>query len=432
MGDTWVGGFESGMGWALDMAEDCSLCEGLGLRMVLEKGEQVARPCECRIQRRVARLLERARIPERFQGSSLDAYNITLPTTDESVKRALVTAKSFAKGYPVETEGRGLLFVGSKGLGKTYLAVSILKTLITERGASGVFWEHKELMESLRGAMFGSPVAGAEDALLRSLTKCDVLVLDDLGDLTPSDWTWDTTSYILNSRYNENLSTIITTNLDNRATLSRKAEPYDRFADVRKAAARLTLGDRIGDRMWSRLQEMCVIVEMHGEDYRQKQKRASFASDNTGVAAPALQSAAEAVQAALETLRLAAESEVPSFSKAVQSGGEIGSMPRAIRIGERPIATPAPEPEDTVMGRLGALAAKKRAQAAAELGIDAEKNDPHYGMVWQNGEWEPKITGGEREDERDAAKPEPVQEKPVLGRNRMGKNKQEPRDVKFS
>jgi hypothetical protein len=136
------------------------------------------------------------------------------------------------------------------------------------------------------------------------------------------------------------------------------------------------------------------------------------------------------VQAALETLRLAAESEVPSFSKAVQSGAEIGSMPRGSRIGERPIAAPAPEPEDTVMGRLGALATEKRAQAAAELQIDAEKNDPHYGMVWQFGKWEPKLTGGEQEDERNAMNPEPVQEKPVKGRSRMGKNSQEPRDVK--
>ncbi len=38
-----------------------------------------------------------------------------------------------------------------------------------------------------------------------------------------------------------------------------------------------TLGDRIGERMRSRLQEMCVVVEMQGEDFRQKVKRASFA-----------------------------------------------------------------------------------------------------------------------------------------------------------
>jgi DNA replication protein DnaC len=45
---------------------------------------------------------------------------------------------------------------------------------------------------------------------------------------------------------------------------------------VRAAAREETLGDRIGERMRSRLQEMCVVIEMRGEDFRQKVKRASF------------------------------------------------------------------------------------------------------------------------------------------------------------
>jgi len=344
------------------MVEICILCEGSGLRIVQQDGRQVARPCECRIERRAARMLERARIPKRFQNSTLDAYSIADTTTDESLKRALSTAKSFTKGYPIETEGRGLLFVGSKGLGKTHLAVSILRSLIGVRGASGFFWEHKELMESLRGAMFGSSSAGAEDALLRSLTKCDVLVLDDLGDLTPSDWTWDTTSYILNSRYNESLATIITTNLDNRASLSSTSEPYDRFAEVRKAVARLTLGDRIGDRMWSRLQEMCVVVEMRGEDYRQKLKRASFAGGTGAVVAPALQIAVETVQTALDTLKSAAEEQIPIFSSAMQEGVAGVTLSRRTGTDERITAMPDPEQEKPLVGadRMGKWAAKNR------------------------------------------------------------------------
>jgi DNA replication protein DnaC len=274
----------------------------------------------------------------------------------------LSTAKSFTKGYPVETDGKGLLFAGSKGVGKTFLAVSILKSLIAERGASGVFWEHKELMENLRGAMFGSNAAGTEDKLLRSVTKCDILVLDDLGDLTPSDWTWDTTSYILNSRYNENLSTIITTNLDNRASLSSTTEPYDRFAEVRRAAARLTLGDRIGDRMWSRLQEMCVVAVMQGEDYRLRLKRASFAGGIESAVTPALQSAEEAVRAALETLRAAAEEEIPSFGKAIHEGAPVGPGAMHASVEASVAALPETEQEKPVVGadRLGKWAAKNR------------------------------------------------------------------------
>jgi DNA replication protein DnaC len=59
--------------------------------------------------------------------------------------------------------------------------------------------------------------------------------------------------------------------------MAPSGDPHDRFYEARRAVAGETLGDRIGDRMWSRLQEMCVVVEMHGEDFRQKVKRASFA-----------------------------------------------------------------------------------------------------------------------------------------------------------
>jgi DNA replication protein DnaC len=275
----------SGLGWAIlgvvvagrvGMVEVCGLCEGLGLRMIAENGRQVARPCECRVERRAAQLLERARIPKRFRNCSLDSYETRHRSSDPSLKKALSTAKHFFEGYPLETAGKGLLFAGSSGLGKTHLAVSLLKGLILEKGASGVFWEQKELLETLRST-YENKSGAAENQLLRAVIACDVLVLDDLGDMTPSDWSWDTTSYILNSRYNQNLSTIISTNLENALGAAPLADPNDTFARARRAASQMTLGDRIGERMRSRLQEMCVVVEMQGEDFRQKVKRASFA-----------------------------------------------------------------------------------------------------------------------------------------------------------
>ena len=168
------------------------------------------------------------------------------------------------------------MLVGSSGIGKTHLAVSLLRALVSERGATGVFWEQKQLLEAIR-ATYENRSAESENELLRSVTACDVLVLDDLGEMSPSDWSWDTTSHILNSRYNANLSTIITTNLENLPPLTPLANPNDTFAQAKRANSSATLGDRIGERMRSRLQEMCVVVEMHGEDFRQKVKRASFA-----------------------------------------------------------------------------------------------------------------------------------------------------------
>jgi DNA replication protein DnaC len=77
----------------------------------------------------------------------------------------------------------------------------------------------------------------------------------------------------LNSRYNDRLTTIITTNYANTTPLG--VEPGSN-GQIRAAMREETLGDRIGERMRSRLQEMCVVVEMQGEDFRQKIKRAKF------------------------------------------------------------------------------------------------------------------------------------------------------------
>jgi DNA replication protein DnaC len=81
---------------------------------------------------------------------------------------------------------------------------------------------------------------------------------------------WDTVALILNSRYNDNLTTIITTNYPDLPAGGGG------LTDPERAAREQTLGDRIGDRMRSRLAEMCVQVKMAGQDFRQTVRRAKF------------------------------------------------------------------------------------------------------------------------------------------------------------
>ncbi len=258
------------------MTTPCPTCDGSGLLITTDaRGNRFARDCQCRLEIRTDRALAQSRIPRRYLDCSLTNYETGHSSAHPSLGAAAVVAGRFATAYPLETRGQGILFIGTSGLGKTHLAVSILRCLITEKGASGQFWEHKELLDKLR-SIYSLRTAGAEDKLLRSVITCDLLVLDDLGDITPSDWSWDTTAYILNSRYNENLSTVITTNLVNEPPFGTPAdEPVGR-AEARRMTRRETLGDRIGERMRSRVQEMCVTVEMQGKDFRQTVKRATF------------------------------------------------------------------------------------------------------------------------------------------------------------
>jgi DNA replication protein DnaC len=255
--------------------ELCPICEGAGLRVVERAdGTRAAQACECRIARRSARMIEQARIPHRYLNCTLDEYVTNFTGADRSLASALVQAKNFVKGYPLDTAGQGLLFVGRPGLGKTHLCVGLLRALITQCGAKGLFVDYRDLLKEIQNS-YDRSVSATELGILRPVFDAEVLVIDDLGASKPTDWVFDTVSQILNSRYNARLTTIITTNFANLP--ETRPEEFARKSESQRIMSERTLGDRIGDRVLSRLQEMCVVVEMSGEDFRQKVKRASFA-----------------------------------------------------------------------------------------------------------------------------------------------------------
>jgi DNA replication protein DnaC len=252
---------------------NCPICDGVGLvRVVDDAGNWVSRPCECQEMEREQRRMAAARIPERYRHCSLDTFETAFNGANPSLSHALWNARKFAETYPVDTAGNGLLFVGSAGLGKTHLAVGVLKRLVQERGVKGLFCDYRELLKRIQNS-YNPQVQTTEIELLKPVFAAEVLVLDDLGAQKPNEWVWDTVALILNTRYNDKLSTIITTNyLDLPAGAGFKTDKEG----AKPARSEDTLGDRIGDRMRSRLAEMCVRVEMVGEDFRQTLKRARF------------------------------------------------------------------------------------------------------------------------------------------------------------
>jgi DNA replication protein DnaC len=253
------------------MPELCPICEGSGLRVVERaSGMRVAEPCSCRAERRTTRLLEQARIPRRYAHCTLEEYVPNYSGNNSSLSAALLQARNFVRAYPLETAGNGLLLTGSIGVGKTHLAVGMLQALVADRGSKGLFFDYRDLLKQVQNS-YNRNVDVTELEILRPVFDAEVLVLDELGASKPTDWVWDTVAHILNTRYNDRRTTIITTNYANLPPGSGE------LSGPRAAVREETLGDRIGERMRSRLQEMCVVVEMSGEDFRQKVKRASFA-----------------------------------------------------------------------------------------------------------------------------------------------------------
>ena len=254
------------------MSEPCAICKGTGMEFVVTPdGHQFARDCGCRLQRRTERLLGRTQIPLRYEHCTLDNYESAFSGASRSLAAAHLQAREFVNKYPVDTGGLGLLLTGSIGVGKTHLAVGILRKLVTERGASGLFCDYRDLLKQVQNS-YNRNVEATELAILAPLFDAEVLVLDELGASKPSEWVWDTVGHILNTRYNDRRTTIITTNYSNAGPLGSSLEAMPLRGLLREE----TLGDRIGERMRSRLQEMCIPVVIEGKDFRQSVAQARF------------------------------------------------------------------------------------------------------------------------------------------------------------
>lgn len=243
----------------------CTICSGTGFRILTRNGDRYAEDCECRLADRAQQRLRAARIPQRYEHCSLESFEFGLRAGGEDtvLLNAQYMAAKFVQNYPVETGGRGMLFTGTIGIGKTHLAIGILRSLIVERGARGIFCDYRDLLKQIQNS-YNPHVATTEMEVLRPVFDAEVLVLDELGATKPTEWVWDTVAHILNARYLDKRTTIVTTNYP------------DRPPSTGVAGREETLGDRIGERMRSRLSEMCQTVEMSGEDFRKTAGRASF------------------------------------------------------------------------------------------------------------------------------------------------------------
>jgi DNA replication protein DnaC len=248
-------------------AEVCPVCGGSGWKFA-GSDRRVVR-CDCRVKMRGETLLTSARIPKRYEHCELSNFEFEGP--HRHLSSARMAACKFVEEYPLENSG--LLLIGSIGVGKTHLAVGIIKELIVSKGIACLFYDYRELLKQIQNC-YNDSVKATELEVLRPVFETEILVLDELGAVKPTEWVWDTVSLILNTRYNDNRTTIITTNYPDDP--ARDANGNSDFARAQRAARGETLGDRIGERMRSRLHEMCRIIKMEGADFRQTHRSASF------------------------------------------------------------------------------------------------------------------------------------------------------------
>ena len=202
-------------------------------------------------------VLSACRIPPRYRHCSLEHFNPGTP----SLRAALEKCLRYCNGYPYlgpTDEGLGLLFSGDSGVGKTHLAVSVLRSWWTARARRGQFWDFHELIREIKNS-YNPETLTTELQVLAPVVETDVLLLDDLGAWKMTDWMNDTLFYILNSRYMAKRATMITTNYQDADRECRARRPT-------RGGARSSSSTGSGQRLRSRLMEMCLVIRIEGGD----------------------------------------------------------------------------------------------------------------------------------------------------------------------
>ena len=224
--------------------KDGDVMEFFGNKMIL----RVACKCDREIEQQKKRREKQMEIErlKRTCFNSMREWSYTFENYQGEENQSLMIAKNFVEDYEkMKKENIGLLFYGSVGSGKTYLACSIANSLIEQYQISVKIRNFAQIINELQKSSFDFD----KNAYIESLVNTSVLILDDLGIERDTSYAKEQVYNIVNNRYLKHKPTIFTTNLS-----------YSQIENCTESVEY--------QRIYSRIIEMCIPVMVLGEDYR--------------------------------------------------------------------------------------------------------------------------------------------------------------------
>jgi DNA replication protein DnaC len=238
-------------------------CDGSG--WIVDERTREAAECRCMPEQRAQRMVGqlRARIPREYRDASFEHSNIATMPRD-----AVRHVRAYVDALPERlADGDGLWISGGVGAGKTWLAMLVARYAI-EQGQAVAVYSVPRLLSEIRRTYDGEGLSTLE--LLDQLTSVSLLVLDDVGTERSNPWVLEQLYTIINERWQEQRSVVLTTNLDRDA-----------------------MQEQIGERTVSRLEGMCqsILVDTPDQiDHRTERHRIDIGvsrHDRSATAVPA-------------------------------------------------------------------------------------------------------------------------------------------------